>query len=150
MLVHRGFLAAFDQNHIAIEAAVGAHVPADLGLYVTGHSLSGALAQLATAALDRYSLAACYTFGSPWVAALGFHRLVKAPDCRVVNGWALVPGVPQLWVRGFWHTGDPRLLTGDSQEAYRRDRSPLARFGVDLLGVMSGFVSRPMPPIVIT
>ena len=61
-------------------------MPTDLGLYVTGHSLGGALAQRATAALDRDTLAACYTFGSPRVATLAFDRLDKAPHYRVVNG----------------------------------------------------------------
>ena len=145
--VHRGFAQAYVGDMAAIHGAVASCVPPDLGLYVTGHSLGGALAQLATAALDRDTLAACYTFGSPRVATLAFDRLVRAPHYRVVNGWDLVPGVPQPWIRGYRHTGDPRLLTGDGREAYRRDRSPLARFGVDLLGLAGGALSRRLPPV---
>ena len=145
--VHSGFLRAFQADREAIADAVATYVAPDLGLYITGHSLGGALAQLAAALLDRDTLAACYTFGSPRVATLAFDRLVKAPHYRVVNGWDLVPGVPQPWFRGYRHTGDPRLLTGDWQEAYRRDRSPLARIGVDLLGVMGGALSRRLPPV---
>ena len=125
--VRSGFLRAFRADQAAIHQAVATYVAPGVGLYVTGHSSGGALAQLAAAALDGYSLAACYTFGSPRVATLAFDRLVKAPHYRVVNGWDLVPGVPEPWIRGHRHTGDPRLLTGDGQEAYRRDRSPLAR-----------------------
>jgi triacylglycerol lipase len=63
--VHRGFLGAYDCCADDILTAVNDHVPPDLGLYITGHSLGGALAQIASAALERDNIAACYTFGSP-------------------------------------------------------------------------------------
>ena len=133
--VHRGFLAAFQADRARVEAAVAAHVPADLRLLITGHSLGGALAQMATAVLERDNLAACYTFGSPRVGTLGYGPLIKAPHYRVVNGWDPVPGVPAPGLRGYVHSGDPRLLTGDHLAAYRRDRSLAGRLLVDLAGV---------------
>ena len=146
--LHRGFLTAYRADRAAIRDALARHAPpAKVGLYVAGHSLGGALAQIATADLDSDVLAACYTFGSPRVGTRDFDRQVHAPHYRVVNGWDLVPGVPAPWLSGYRHTGDPRLLTGDGLEAYRRDRSLLARFGVDLLGLAGAAVTRRLPPV---
>jgi triacylglycerol lipase len=131
--VHRGFWGAFAAMEDAIRAATDQHVPADLGLYITGHSLGGALAQIASAALERDNLAACYTFGSPRVATLNFDRCVKCPHYRVVDHWDLVPGVPPPTPWGYLHSGDPRLLVGERpREALRRDRGFLAQALVDL------------------
>jgi hypothetical protein len=105
-----------------IEAAVNAHVPSTLGLYITGHSLGGALAQIASAVFDRDNLAACYTFGSPRVGTADFDRQVKCPHYRVINNWDLVPGIPLPWFQGYRHTGDPRLLTPGTGGPLRRDR----------------------------
>jgi triacylglycerol lipase len=142
--VHRGFLEAFECCREEIEAAVGAQVPSTLGLYITGHSLGGALAQIASAVLERDNLAACYTFGSPRVGTLGFDRQVKCPHYRIINDWDLVPGVPPPWFRGYCHTGDPRLLTPGTrgQEALRRDRSAATRFFVDVVALILGLISR--------
>ena len=125
--VHRGFWNAFQEQRDEIAAALALHVPADLGLYITGHSLGGALAQVASAVLERDNLAACYTFGSPRVGTLRFDRRVKCPHYRLVNHWDLVPGVPPPAPWGYLHTGDPRLLVGERpREALRRDRYPPA------------------------
>ena len=94
VMVHAGFLSAFECCRAEIKAAVNKYVPPDLGLYITGHSLGGALAQIASAALERDNLAACYTFGSPRVGTSDFDRQVKCPHYRVVNRSDLVPGVP--------------------------------------------------------
>jgi triacylglycerol lipase len=122
VLVHSGFLELFQRCRKEIEAAVDAHVPSNLGLYITGHSMGGALAQIASAVLERDNLAACYTFGSPRVGTRGFDRQVKCPHYRVVNNWDLVPSIPLPWFRGYRHTGDPRLLTPRTEWALRRDR----------------------------
>jgi hypothetical protein len=131
--VHRGFWGTFKDMAPAIKAAVDTYVPHDLGLYITGHSLGGALAQLASATLERDNLAACYTYGSPRVATVNFDLCVKCPHYRVVNQWDLVPGVPEPLPFGYRHSGDPRLLKGASPiEALRRDRDFSARTLVDL------------------
>ena len=143
VLVHRGFLEAFESCQDEIRAAV-AGLPEDLGLYITGHSLGGALAQVASAALERDTLAACYTFGSPRVGKLGFDRLVKCPHYRLVNDWDLVPGVPPPWFLGYRHSGDPRLLTPGTrgQEALRRDKVGVLGFIVDVWALLRWVVSR--------
>jgi hypothetical protein len=125
--VHSGFWEAFAAQGDRIQAALALHVPVDLGLYISGHSLGGALAQIASAVFERDTLAACYTFGSPRVGTMNFDRQVKCPHYRLVNHWDLVPGVPPPLLRGYQHTGDPRLLVGSRpREALRRDRWPWA------------------------
>jgi hypothetical protein len=142
--VHRGFWGAFEGSAGDIAAAVNAHVPSDLGLYITGHSLGGALAQIASAVLERDNLAACYTFGSPRVATLDFDRDVKCPHYRLVNHWDVVPSVPppSPW-GGYRHTGDPRLLAGRRPaEALRRDRAIGPRLAVDLWSLLIWPITR--------
>jgi hypothetical protein len=135
--IHKGFWAAFEDSHQDILTAVDRHVPANLALYITGHSLGGALAQIASAVLERDNLAACYTFGSPRVANGAFDRVVKCPHYRVVNHWDLVPGVPLPTPWGYRHTGDPRLIDGARpREALRHDHNVLARFAVDLASAL--------------
>lgn len=122
VMVHCGFLEVFNRCKTEIEAAVNESVPSTLGLYITGHSLGGALAQIASAALNRDNLAACYTFGTPRVGTAGFDEQIKCPHYRVVNNWDLVPGLPLAFFRGYRHNGDPRLLTPKASFALRRDR----------------------------
>ena len=122
VMVHCGFLEVFSHCKTEIEAAVNESVPSTLGFYITGHSLGGALAQIASAALNRDNLAACYTFGSPRVGTAGFDEQVKCPHYRVINNWDLVPGLPLAFFRGYRHNGDPRLLTPKTSFALRRDR----------------------------
>jgi len=75
-------------------------------IYVTGHSLGGAIATLAAA--DLYSLSpdlSVYTFGSPRVGDLAFASYFDKiiPDTfRVVHNQDLVPHIPQRFL-GFRH-----------------------------------------------
>jgi hypothetical protein len=144
--VHRGFWTAWQAMAPAIRTAID-RVTADhpdLGLYITGHSLGGALAQIASAELERDTLAACYTFGSPRVATINFDACVKCPHYRLINTWDLVPGVPlpMTWW-GYRHTGDPRLLRGASPTAIiRRGRLVFAEIGIDLWSALSWLLVR--------
>ena len=90
--VHSGFNAAYlsvqDQIHSALAGCE--HLP----LYVTGHSLGGALATLATWYLAGDKLAACYTFGAPRVGDGQLLNRFRTPIYRIVNGADPVPFVP--------------------------------------------------------
>ena len=90
--IHTGFLKAYEQVRTEVEEAV-AEVE-DYALYVTGHSLGGALALIATRELKTPNLAACYTFGSPRVGNSEFGDSIKTPIYRIVNTADIVPRLP--------------------------------------------------------
>ena len=77
----------------ALKARIeGATLPS-VPIYFIGHSLGGALAQIATAKFGSDRVAACYTFGSPRVGSAFFDLWVKPPSYRVVNYADLVPQI---------------------------------------------------------
>ena len=134
--VHAGFWEAFKLVQARIEADIAPLIDSGHVLYVTGHSLGGALALIATRELGNDSTGACYTFGQPRVSTYGFARRIKTPIYRVVNASDIVPRVPpavipralllllrftpfpgRSWVKNFLteylyvHHGDMRFLT---------------------------------------
>lgn len=130
IMIHNGFYAAFSCVEQEIRDSV---LPfKDYALYVTGHSLGGALALIATRALNSDNLAACYTFGSPKVGNSEFADIIKPPIYRIVNASDPVPWLPDTyfinilnffvkklkiiipWLQKFGsytHHGDQRFLT---------------------------------------
>lgn len=90
--VHRGFLRAFGHIKDLIQADLEAN--AGIPVYITGHSLGGALAVLATRLLASDSQGACYTFGGPRVGTSQVDDQIKTPIYRVVNAADVVPRVP--------------------------------------------------------
>ena len=109
--IHTGFNNAYLQIHADIEKSLLAKLD-DRPLYITGHSLGGALATVATKLLEnkkifRDQIAACYTFGSPRVGNKVFVRDFKCPIYRVVNTTDIVTIMPTL---GYYHVGDVRFL----------------------------------------
>ncbi len=120
--VHRGFAGAFDQVSAGLVAAIRDLDPARKTLYLTGHSLGGALATIAACELlAEFPITGIYTFGQPRVgdaatAALiwnhyptGFHRFVFDDD--------IVPRVPP----GYTHVG--RLYHFDANGFVQRSAS---------------------------
>lgn len=91
-LIHQGF----QESYYAVEALVEEKLADFPGepLYVTGHSLGGALAVVATRFIDDCNLAACYTFGSPRVGDLSLAKVFKTPIYRMVNAADAVPRLP--------------------------------------------------------
>jgi triacylglycerol lipase len=121
--VHSGFYAAFKRVEAPLRELL--EKSGEKPIYLTGHSLGGALALVASAALggdpargDR--IAAVYTFGAPRVGQRNFSEIVKAPHYRVVNSGDLVPLVPPTWLRGYAHTGTPILLKKHLNHPLRR------------------------------
>jgi Lipase (class 3) len=134
--VHEGFKRAYDLIGEEILADLNAKIPPELGVYITGHSFGAAIAQIASAALARDTLAACYTFGAPRVGDLAFDSLVMCPHYRVVNGWDLVSTMPPPFLTPFRHNGDPRLMTDRRLPIMRRDRNPAIKLGQTLIGLI--------------
>lgn len=63
-------------------------------LFITGHSLGGALALLTTKELTSGINGACYTYGAPRIANYEYFKGIKTPVFRVVNSADIVPRVP--------------------------------------------------------
>lgn len=99
---HKGFLKAFQCVEVEIKKSLESLT--EYPLYVTGHSLGGALAMIATRSLNSDNLAACYTFGSPRVGNSEFGDTIKPPVYRVVNDLDPVPFLPPtyLWEALRW------------------------------------------------
>lgn len=91
--VHQGFNAAMEVIWPNMRGLlpVGARP-----IWVTGHSLGGALATLAALRLQAadFSVRAVYTYGSPRVGDPVFAASYPAPNYRFVNYNDLVPHVP--------------------------------------------------------
>lgn len=126
--IHDGFYRAFKCVEQEIKSAIDRLK--EYSLYVTGHSLGGALALIATRALNSDNLAACYTFGSPKVGNEEFDDDIKPPIYRIVNAYDIVPFSPPTYIfellylfpwqkvrdfakkfLGYDHHGDMRYLT---------------------------------------
>ena len=134
--VHQGFHSAFEKVYYQIQEELNKDSLSDIPLFITGHSLGGALAVIATKRLQHGGgIAACYTFGSPRVADEKWFESVKTPIYRVINSADMVPSVPfggvmtyllkcffslirmhfvNQWVQkigGYYHGGDMKYLT---------------------------------------
>ena len=123
--VHQGFLDAFR----SVRDQIDRYMPCGEGLpiFITGHSLGGALATLGAAHLSGWGLAACYTFGAPRVGNKGFSRSLRTPVYRVVNPLDTVPLVP-AWSQGYRHAGARKRLRRTSPfDTLREIRNGLVR-----------------------
>jgi hypothetical protein len=110
---HQGFLDAYRKFSKEIEVDLA---KLEVPIYVTGHSLGGALALVATTFLkEQDKLAACYTYGCPKVGNDRFaHHLFKVPVYRCVHHADIVPAVP-FTIMGYRQYGDIRFLTGNDK-----------------------------------
>jgi hypothetical protein len=123
--VHKGFYNAYlsvaRQVNLAAKSLLancqGCHI------YVTGHSLGGAVATLAAA--DLFSLTpdlTLYTFGSPRVGDLAFATYFDkiVPDTyRIVNNKDLVPHIPQRFL-GFRHVSREVWYYGETAGQFKQ------------------------------
>jgi hypothetical protein len=119
-MVHSGFQSAWN----TVEAQVIQHIrlwnadrSTPLPLFITGHSLGGALATVAAASLvkrQQLNIQGVYTFGQPRVGDLVFvsdvGQALKGKVFRFVNNNDIVPHVPlpySLWnpLRIYVHLG---------------------------------------------
>ncbi|MDX2133448.1 MAG: lipase family protein [Saprospiraceae bacterium] len=122
--VHRGFQQSLDSVWAKVQSAVNAH-GANKKIFVCGHSLGAALAQLAAhrLALSNYPVAGVYVFGSPRVGNREFREVYNALLEEItflhINHLDIVTQLPpQLF--GFQHLGGPPRLF-DIGHFMRRD-----------------------------
>lgn len=93
--MHSGYLDAFELVRGDIEVALGATKHDQL--MITGHSLGGALAVVATRFLASDSTGACYTFGAPPVGTTDVQNRLKTPVYEIINQVDIVPRLPNPW-----------------------------------------------------
>ena len=93
--IHSGFKDAFEQVEREIQKTLNKQKFAHKPLFITGHSLGGALATIAAKKLKHAGgIAACYTFGAPRVGDEEWISNIKTPLYRVVNAADAVTMMP--------------------------------------------------------
>ena len=93
--IHSGFKKAFDTVAEDVQDKIDQNEYKDKPLFITGHSLGGALATIAAKKLSHErGIAACYTFGSPRVGNDEWIADIKVPIYRVVNAADCVTMLP--------------------------------------------------------
>ncbi len=114
-LVHWGFKNAIDSIWDKVEQLVDEFQSQKQSLWVTGHSLGGALATLAVDRLTEKNIevSGMYTFGQPRVGdkdfAENFDDKIKYRAFRFVNDEDIVTRVPPR-VMGYEHIGTVRFF----------------------------------------
>jgi len=113
-LVHRGFMTAAELFWPDLPQWISKFRDRDQPVWISGHSLGGALAVLAAAKLvggDELEVAGLYTFGQPPVGTLGFCRKFKERFAnrffRFVNHTDAVADLPILFRA---HVGEVRYF----------------------------------------
>ncbi|MDA3926391.1 MAG: lipase family protein [Kiritimatiellae bacterium] len=168
--VHSGFKEAYEQVAIEIQKTLNLEKYEGIPLFISGHSLGGALATIAAKRLThKAGIAACYTFGSPRVGDEDWMENIKTPIYRLVNAADCVtmmpPGADVItavsWVAqylpyvgktlralllrnfsGYMHCGNMRFLT-DCQTGQYADVKLL--YSVNLLRRLKGFIVKKLP-----
>lgn len=168
--IHTGFKEAFEQVALDIKKSLDKDEFQEKPLFITGHSLGGALATIAAKKLShKGGIAGCYTFGSPrvgdedWIANIKtpIYRLVNAADCVTmlppgteiitIVGW-IVQFIPHVGksIRslllskfgGYLHCGNMRYLTNCPSGNYKDVK---LLYSVSLFFRLKGFVMKNVP-----
>jgi len=122
-------------------------------LYVTGHSLGGALATIAAAGLadNGINVAGVYTFGQPRIGDRTFVRqlnnLTRGKVFRFVNNNDIVPHVPppfSIWnpTRFYGHVGSATYFNRKGVITPNAEHSLSARATDLVLGLMQGLAGK--------
>lgn len=129
--IHQGFANGLEDAWIQIANALARHRPHRKEIWVTGHSLGAALAQLAAYRLKhqlKYEIRAVYTYGTPRVGDEGF---VNAYDQSLgertfphINADDVVPNVPPAW--GSY--GYRPAANGQTRKFMGKDHTTLTKF----------------------
>jgi triacylglycerol lipase len=105
--VHMGFQTEVDKVWDEITTVLAKHGEGR-DLYITGHSLGGAMATIAASRL-KTKTKALYTYGSPRVGTRSFVKSFNTPHYRHVNNNDIVPKVPFALI-GYKHHGTLRYI----------------------------------------
>ena len=102
--VHRGFHEALDAIWEQVGDPVRGHVGSNFRLWITGHSLGGALAILAGARLheEGVAISGIYTFGAPSIGDSGFATSYQPALHRVENSCDAVCHLPPPYLLTHW------------------------------------------------
>ena len=93
--IHIGFQEGYEKVAVDIQAKINEPQFQEKPLFITGHSLGGALAMIAAKKLThKGGIAACYTFGAPRVGDEEWISDIKTPVYRLVNAADCVPMLP--------------------------------------------------------
>lgn len=121
--VHAGFAAGLDEVLDAELIPLLDRYGVGRSVWLTGHSLGGALATLAAAAVPY--AAGVYTFGAPRVGNAAFANSLGVPLWRFVNDADLVTTVPPVapdarmqWLPSGYAHGGTRIHLDDDQAAF--------------------------------
>ena len=118
--VHAGFDSAFAGISDTLDAIVRNKKPGQR-LWLTGHSLGGALATLAAAHLGPASVQGVYTFGSPRVGNAAFAaELPRESHYRFVHRDDWVATVPPEFI-GYVHGGTLQIVPGSPPRQFWSD-----------------------------
>lgn len=168
--MHSGFKTAYEQVSLDVRKKLNEDEYKNKSLFITGHSLGGALATVAAKKLThKGGLAACYTFGSPRVGDEKWIQDMKTPIYRMVNAadsvTMLPPGTETItvvawilqfvpWIGklarpfllsnfdGYLHCGDMRFLT--NCPAGQFDNVKLL-YSVSILFRIKGLIIKKLP-----
>jgi len=108
--IHSGFKLAYEEVAMDIQSTLNQREFTNKPLFITGHSIGGALATIAAKKLNHTGgIASCYTFGSPRVGDEDWISNIKTPLYRVVNASDCVTMMPPgsdtisavAWLLGF-------------------------------------------------
>jgi triacylglycerol lipase len=166
--IHTGFRDAFNQLAVKIQERLNQDDLKGIPLYITGHSLGGALATIASKKLSHNDggIAACYTYGAPRVGDEVWLTDIKTPIYRVVNAadcvtmmppgdemisiiswlfqWVPCVGKPtRKWLlanfQGYLHCGDMRYMTNCKDGNYNTVK---LLHSVSLFYRLKGFINK--------
>lgn len=154
--VHRGFFDAWQsvEKQVVYYTKKWMTEDPNLKLWVTGHSLGGALAAMATISLESRDIpiSGLYTFGQPRIASWGMvnamNRRLGDRIYRYVNNNDIVPLIPTQitpWMpsRIYGHMGQFRYF--DDFGRLQRQSFPLQRFPDRLLGALRALITSGSP-----
>ncbi len=94
--LHSGYLDAFELVKDDIKSVLDSTTYDQL--FITGHSLGGALAMVATRILTSDITGACYTYGAPPIGTIDIQNKLKTPIYEIINEIDIVPRLPNPWM----------------------------------------------------